>query len=75
MAKQRTAHQIIKELMDKGYCLRQLHEWSGLSTSTIHAMYNDEFYAESAETRDLLNSSKPTEKPRWADRIKRDKAK
>ena len=76
MTKQRTAHQIIKALVLKGYCYRQLSEWSGLLPNLLHTISNDETYDELCSLRDRLNNlPPPTEKPRWADRIKRDKAK
>lgn len=65
MKKQRSAHEVIKALILEGYCYRQLHACYGLSISTMHNMNENEDYSESAKVRDLLNSKRPSEPPRW----------
>lgn len=67
MKQQKSAHEIVSHLIKiKRYSFKQLSEFYGLSPSTLHAMLSNEHYREAAETRDLLNSKKPTDKPRWA---------
>lgn len=65
MAKQRTGYEVINSLLRAGYCYRQLNECYGLSISTMHKMAGNKKHNESAATRELLNSKKPSEKPRW----------
>lgn len=66
MEKQQPAHKILKTLIKAGYTYRQLHECYGLSISTLHNMAGNKAYSESAVTRDLLNSKRPTEAPHWS---------
>lgn len=65
MAKLKTGYEVLNGLLKAGYCYRQLNDCYGLSISTMHKIAGNELHNESAATRELLNSCRPSEKPRW----------
>ncbi len=64
MAKQQTAHEVIRALLFKGYSYRELAVFYDMSPSMLHRIGNNEDFDEPVSVRALLNSKKPKFTPR-----------
>ena len=64
MTKQKSAHEVIKELLSKRYSYRELAVFYEMSPSMLHRIGNNEDFDEPVSVRNLLNSKKPKFTPR-----------
>lgn len=67
----KTGHEIVNALIKEGYSLAQLAEFYEISTAVICKMAQRADYQESDERRKILNTKRPKERPRWAEKMAR----
>lgn len=64
MSKQKSAHEVIKELLNKSYSYRELAVFYDMSPSMLHRIGNNPEFDEPVSIRDLLNSKRPKFTPK-----------
>ena len=72
MAKQLSAHEVIKKYLLKGYSYRELALFWGESPSLLHRIGNDCAFDEHVSLRDKLNSMKPDFEPKRNPKFKKE---